>query len=140
MLRPGAVSHQDCTFLCGGYQMVHPDSSLADPDLSEEGSHTSVASLLEDVLGCKWSVRLIGIIASDATRPSELLRACPGLSAKVMNERLRKLVRYDIVRRDVFGQKPPVEVVYSLTSFGQRFTSLLDEVQRLQDDLATDRI
>lgn len=135
MLRIGAGPPQERTLLYGTYQMVHPDSSLESPIVTSERRTPSVAAMLEDVLGCKWAVRLLGLIAEGSVRPSGLLRACPGLSAKVMNERLRKLTRYDIVRRQVFGDKPPVEVDYSLTAFGQRFVVLLDEVQRLQEEI-----
>ncbi|MEZ4703248.1 MAG: winged helix-turn-helix transcriptional regulator [Rhodothermales bacterium] len=91
--------------------------------------------MLENVLGCKWSIQLLALIAGGTLRPSALRRACPGLSAKVMNERLRKLTGNGIVQRQVFGEKPPVEVEYTLTAFGERFATLLDEVKRLQDEL-----
>lgn len=54
-----------------------------------------------------------------------------------MNERWRKLIHYGIVRRAVFGDRPPIEVEYSLTPFGQRFAAILDEVRQLQS--AVDR-
>jgi DNA-binding HxlR family transcriptional regulator len=73
--------------------------------------------------------------AVGVTRPSAFRRACPGLSAKVMNERLRKMTRFGILERRVFGDKPPVEVEYRLTPFGHRFTRILDEVRRLLDVL-----
>jgi len=92
-----------------------------------------VAAMVESIVGCKWSVLLLGFIAGGCTRPSALLRACPGLSAKVMNERLRKMIRFGIARRTVFGEKPPVEVEYALTPFGRRFMAILREVRRLQD-------
>jgi DNA-binding HxlR family transcriptional regulator len=37
-----------------------------------------------------------------------------------------------MVRRTVYGEKPPVEVQYRLTPFGRRFMGILDEVRRLQ--------
>jgi len=43
------------------------------------------------------------------------------------------MMRYGIVRRSVFGEKPPVEVTYALTAFGRRFIRILDEVRRLQE-------
>jgi DNA-binding HxlR family transcriptional regulator len=61
------------------------------------------------------------------------VRACPGLSAKVMNERLRKMTHFGIVQRAVFGERPPLEVEYRLTPFGRRFMRILDEVRRLQE-------
>ena len=66
-----------------------------------------------------------------------MVEGCPGLSAKVLNERLRKLIRFKIVNRSVYGDKPPVEVEYRLTAFGRRFIAILDEIRRLQD--AVDR-
>ena len=94
-----------------------------------------VASMVENVIGCKWSVRLLQLCAEGHQRPSEFLRECPGLSAKVLNERLRKMVRYGILTRTVKGDKPPLEVDYPLTPFGRRFLRILDEVRSLQEDV-----
>jgi len=88
--------------------------------------------MLESVVGCKWSVRLLDRIAAGTCRPSALLRACPGLSKKVMNERLRKMVRFHILERSVSGSKPPLHVEYRLTAFGRRFLRVLVEVRKLQ--------
>lgn len=94
-----------------------------------------VASMVESIVGCKWSISLLRLAADGTSRPSAMLRASPGLSAKVMNERLRKMVRFGILERTVLGDKPPVEVDYTLTPFGQRFIGLLDDVRRLQDEV-----
>ncbi|AYC32124.1 transcriptional regulator [Pseudomonas cavernae] len=103
-----------------------------------------VAAMVESIVGCKWSVRLLQLCAEGCQRPSAFLRACPGLSSKVMNERWQKMLRFGIVQRAVHGEKPPVEVEYRLTPFGQRFLGLLEEVRRLQEavdlgELATRR-
>jgi DNA-binding HxlR family transcriptional regulator len=113
--------------------MVRKDGSVNAMPESRDGSSIPVASMVESIVGCKWSVRLLQLCADGHTRPSAFLRACSGLSAKVMNERLRKMIRFGIVRRAVFGDKPPVEVEYRLTPFGLRFMRILDEVRRLQD-------
>lgn len=91
-----------------------------------------IAAMVESIGGCKWPLRLLDQFADGPDRPSELLRACASLSANVMNERLRKMVRFGIVERTVFGNKPPLEVVYVQTPFGRRFTGMLDEVRQLQ--------
>lgn len=113
--------------------MAQDVSSGGMPPSSQDGSSILVASMVESIIGCKWSVRLLRLIADGCNRPSALLRASPGLSTKVMNERLRKMTRFGIVQRTVFGEKPPVQVEYVLTSFGRRFMGILDEVRRLQD-------
>ena len=113
--------------------MVHGGSPIASESSSPSDRSMPVASMVESIVGCKWSVRLLRLLAGGHQRPSTLLRGCPGLSAKVMNERLRKMTRFGIVERSVFGDKPPVEVQYVLTVFGRRFMRILDEVRRLQE-------
>ena len=111
--------------------MVQNDASGSAARESKEGIR--VASMVESIVGCKWSLRLLQLCADGQSRPNAFLRACPGLSAKVMNERWQKMLRFGIVRRTVFGEKPPVEVEYLLTPFGRRFLGILDEVRRLQE-------
>lgn len=94
-----------------------------------------VSSMVESIVGCKWSLRILSLCSEGHHRPSAFLRECPGLSAKVMNERLRKMTGFGIVERQVHGEKPPLEVEYKLTPFGERFLGILDEVRRLQDEL-----
>lgn len=108
---------------------------MGDSSTGNDAAKVDVATMVESIVGCKWSLSLLRLAADGTNRPSALLRACPGLSAKVMNERLHKLQRFGIVRRSVIGDKPPVEVDYLLTPFGQRFIELLDEVRRLQQDI-----
>lgn len=113
--------------------MVHDDPSDSAYFGTANGKPTPVTSMVESIIGCKWSVRLLQLCAEDHHRPSALLRACPGLSSKVMNERLRKMTGYGILKRTVFGAKLPVEVEYRLTPLGRRFMQILDEVRRLQE-------
>jgi DNA-binding HxlR family transcriptional regulator len=112
--------------------MAHDESRIR-TDSAGGDAPVPVASMVESIVGCKWSVRLLQLCADGHTRPSTFLRACPGLSAKVMNERWRKMLRFGIVRRTVCGAKPPLEVEYRLTPFGHRFLGILDEVRRLQE-------
>lgn len=102
---------------------------------TENGARITVAEMVENIVGCKWSVQVLRVLADHCNRPSAIQRACPGLSAKVLNERLRKMLRYGIIERNVRGEKPPLEVEYTLTPFGKRFMGILDEVRRLQEDV-----
>src|SRR5690242_14806456 len=49
-----------------------------------------------------------------------------------MNERLHKMIRFGILQRTGFGEKPPVEVEYRLTKLRNRFVAIIDQVRRLQ--------
>lgn len=102
---------------------------------SQGGGHSSVAVMVEEILGCKWSVILLSLLQEGARRPSDLLRSCQGLSPKVLNERLQKMMGFGLIHRAVFGEKPPLKVEYSLTPFGTRFARVLNEIRRLQDEL-----
>ena len=102
---------------------------------TQTAAEIPVAEMVENIVGCKWSVQVLRVIADSCHRPSAIQRACPGLSANVMNERLRKMLRFGIVQRSVHGEKPPLEVEYRLTAFGERFMGVLDEVRRLQEDV-----
>ena len=62
-------------------------------------------------------------------------RATPGLTAKVLNERLSKMVRYRILERESYPEVPP-RVEYRLSAFGERFVQILDQVDALQADAA----
>jgi DNA-binding HxlR family transcriptional regulator len=113
--------------------MVQNDTSGHTHRESSDENPIPVASMVESIIGCKWSVRLLQLCAEDHHRPSVFLRSCPGLSSKVMNERLRKMTRFGILKRSVFGEKPPVEVEYRLTPLGRRFMQILEDVRRLQE-------
>lgn len=115
--------------------MVHCDEAPSSAVNARGSGGVPVAAMVETIVGCKWSVRLLWLIADGRHRPSALLRASPGLSAKVMHERLRKMLRFGLLERRVFGDKPPVEVEYRLTPFGRRFMRVLDEVRRLQAEV-----
>ncbi len=117
--------------------MVNDDSAARATHVTNDAKSIPVASMVESIVGCKWSVGLLQLLADGCSRPSAILRASPGLSAKVMNERLRKMLRFGIASRTVLGDKPPVEVEYELTPFGRRFMGILEEVRRLQE--AVDR-
>ncbi len=94
----------------------------------------TVARMVEDIVGCKWSLAVLGRIRSGVLRPGALEHALPGLSTKVLNERLRKLVRFGIVARHAYAEVPP-RVEYQLTPFGEKFATLLDGIEQLQREV-----
>ncbi|MBB3209546.1 DNA-binding HxlR family transcriptional regulator [Rhodopirellula rubra] len=99
--------------------------------MSESSQSIDVATILQNVLGCKWTLHILAEVRSGVNRPGELVRSADGLTTKVLNERLVKLVRFGILQKTSFPEVPP-RVEYELTDFGKRFSRLLDEVDRLQ--------
>jgi len=92
------------------------------------------ARMVEDIVGCKWSMCVLGLVSRGVARPGAMQKSVHGLTAKVLNERLRKLVRFGIVERQVFPEVPP-RVEYHLTPFGRRFGRVLDAIAELEREI-----
>lgn len=99
----------------------------------------SVARMVEDIVGCKWSLEVLAAVRAGIVRPGAIQHAIEGLSTKVLNERLAKMVRYGILDKQVFPEVPP-RVEYRLTRFGERFVGILDQIQCLQAEVSEQRL
>lgn len=85
---------------------------------------------LEDVVGCKWSAAVVAALGAGVRRPGELERYIPGISKKVLQERLRKLLNYGLITRAEHpGTVPHVE--YRLTPFGEQLADVLARLRTL---------
>ncbi len=88
-----------------------------------------------DVLRCKWTLAVLEELARGTSRPSELQRALPGLTSKVLSERLRKLERFGLVDRTAYPEVPP-RVEYTLTQQGRSMSKLVTHVADFVSDWA----
>lgn len=75
-----------------------------------------------DRLGDKWTTLIVIVLATRPHRFSEIRRAVPDISKRMLTQTLRDLERDGMISRQVFPTKPP-SVEYRLTELG---TSLLD--------------
>jgi DNA-binding HxlR family transcriptional regulator len=64
----------------------------------------TVARMVEDIVGCKWSLAVLGAIRRGVCRPGAIERAVTGISTKVLNERLRKLQRFGLIERQAYAE------------------------------------
>lgn len=106
------------------------------PETSAKGP-PNVAETIEAVFGCKWSLRILGLIRAGVNRPGAIERALEGLTPKVQNYYFRRMVGLGILERQVFAEVPP-RVEYRLTGFGERLVPLLDAIMTLQRELEED--
>lgn len=93
-----------------------------------------VSRMVEDIVGCKWSLAVLGAVRGGVRRPGAMEHAIEGLSKKVLNERLNKLVRFGILEKQAYAELPP-RVEYRFTPFGDRFCSVLDGIEALQREI-----
>ncbi len=94
-----------------------------------------VARMVEDVVGCKWSLCVLDLVSRGVCRPGAMTHSIAGLTTKVLNERLRKLVRFGVLERRSYAEVPP-RVEYQLTPFGRRFSTLIENMHALERDFA----
>lgn len=97
---------------------------------------SSVHQMVESVIGCKWSLTVIDLVRRGVHRPGAMEHAIDGLSAKVLNERLVKLVRFGILEKTSYPEVPP-RVEYHITTFGREFAQLLDHVDKLEQRIGS---
>lgn len=88
---------------------------------------------LEDVVGCKWSAAVMAAIGRGVTRPGQLERFIPGISTKVLNERLRKLLDYRLITRtEIAGKVPRTD--YALTPTGTKLSTIIENIRDLDEE------
>ncbi len=76
----------------------------------------------------RWKlVILFHLFGGKVLRFSELERAIPGISQKMLIQQLRQLEEDGIVQRTIYPQVPP-KVEYRLTSWGQSLCPALDSL------------
>lgn len=71
-----------------------------------------------DRVGDKWTTLIVIVLSQRPHRFSELRRAVPDISKRMLTQTLRDLERDGLVSRHVFPTKPP-SVEYRLTDLGE---------------------
>lgn len=97
-----------------------------DPTGATGYEKTEVFHRVTDVLKCKWAIAILNML-EDPRRPTQIIDALPGLTSKVLNDRLRKLESYGLISREVFPEVPP-RVEYKLSMSGCELRNVLHEL------------
>jgi DNA-binding HxlR family transcriptional regulator len=74
------------------------------------------------------------LLANDINRPGEMVRSIEGLTTKVLNQCLKKNTDFGILDRISYNEVPP-KVEYKVTEFGQKFMTVLEELEKLQREI-----
>ena len=65
-------------------------------------------------------------------RPGAMEKHIPGISTKVLSERLRKLTKYGLLEQRRFAESPP-RTEYALTVFGREVVALVARIRGLDE-------
>ncbi len=98
-------------------------------ELHSKQCNGGIEAALDIIVG-KWKpIILFHLISNEQLRFSELQRAIPGITKKMLTSQLRELEYHDIVHREVYPQVPP-KVEYSITDYGKTMGPALIQMQQ----------
>ena len=107
---------------------LDPAGSLVDqPEFTQVCPHFHAAI---ELIGKRWSGAIIWSLSEDGPmRFAELKRAIPGLSDRLLSQRLRELESAGVMGRTV-EEGQPVKVTYELTGKGESLRPAIQELRQ----------
>ncbi len=84
------------------------------------------------VIGGKWKSCIIYDLRHGPMRPSELMKFYPEANTRVINNTLKELVEYGVVRKTIYPELPP-HSEYSLTAVGESLVPLVLAMEKWGD-------
>ncbi|MDC8104990.1 helix-turn-helix transcriptional regulator [Chryseobacterium sp. B21-037] len=85
-------------------------------------------SLAMDLVGGKWKTVILYHLKDEGKRFSEIRKELFSVTEMTLSIQLKQLEKDGLVSRKVYGEKPPIKVVYSLTNFGKSFIPVLEAI------------
>lgn len=80
-----------------------------------------------ELIGKRWTGAIVSVMLAGAGHACDIRNAIPGLSDRLLTERLRELEVAGIVDRRVTDARPPI-VEYSLTEKGRALAPVLEAI------------
>ena len=96
-------------------------------------------SVAMDLIGGKWKAVILYHLKDSDKRYSELSKEMRGVTERTLSLQLKQLEEDGLISRRVYGDKPPIKVVYSLTDFGKSCKPLLDAILGWGNDVAAQK-
>jgi DNA-binding HxlR family transcriptional regulator len=81
-----------------------------------------------DLVGGKWQAVILYHLKDESKRSSELRKELATVTEMTLSLQLKQLEKDGLVSRKVFGKKPPIKVMYSLTDLGKTFIPVLEAI------------
>ena len=99
--------------------------------------HNSTLEFITKTIGRKWALQIILELKKHGTlRNKELAQTLKGISPSTLSSFLKELQKQRLIRREIYGEIPPIQVDYSLTNQGRDLFNFLlplfNFVSRLQ--------
>jgi DNA-binding HxlR family transcriptional regulator len=85
-------------------------------------------SLAMAFIGGKWKAAILYHLKDREKRYHELRKEMPTITERTLSLQLKQLEDDGLISRNVFTQKPPLIVIYKLTTFGKSSIDILDAI------------
>nr|WP_319570138.1 helix-turn-helix domain-containing protein [uncultured Draconibacterium sp.] len=96
-------------------------------------------SLTMDLVGGKWKAVILYYLTDEKKRFGELRREISAITEMTLSLQLKQLEKDGLVSRKVYGEKPPIKVVYSLTDFGKSFIPVLESITKWGNQVVNEK-
>lgn len=88
---------------------------------------------LATFLGKRWTGLILRVLLEGEFRFSEILDSVPGLSSRLLTERLKEMEEAGMVLREVRNEYP-IKVEYTLTQKGRSLAPVIREMQTYAEE------
>ncbi|RMH80371.1 MAG: transcriptional regulator [Acidobacteria bacterium] len=96
--------------------------------LGEPNHHCPIEVVIQLISG-KWKLYILKNLTNGKKRFSELQRAIPGITQRMLSKQLRELEAAGLIKRRVYPVIPPM-VEYELTEIGKSLDVIFDSMHR----------
>lgn len=85
-------------------------------------------SVTMGIIGGKWKTVILFYLMEAPLRYNELRKLMPDVTERTLSLQLKDLEDDGVIKRQVYTNKPPLKVEYSLTDFGKTLIPLLRSI------------
>ncbi len=97
--------------------------------VEEDSAYCATYQRAVEIIGRRWTGEIVRALLAGKTRFSEFTAIIPGLSDRLLSERMKELEATGIVSRCV-SPETPVRVDYRLTDKGKDLVDVVDALER----------
>jgi DNA-binding HxlR family transcriptional regulator len=97
-------------------------------DIDNSGSVCPRYHRAVELIGRRWTGAILMVLLQGASRFTDIVHAVPGLSDRLLSERLKELEAAGIVTRTVHPETP-VRIEYQLTEQGHDLSDVVESIR-----------
>ena len=106
-------------------------NAQADPH-AELSAYCPMFQSAVELIGRRWTGSIVRTLLTGSSRFGEILANVPGLSDRLLSERLRELESAGVVERRVYPEVP-VRIEYALTEKGRELDAIVTAISSWAD-------